>query len=50
MQLCVHTAFGTPDQASAPPFLTDKLEAVWWALSLSSPQAAIAGQWVSRIN
>lgn len=50
VQLGVHTALCSPDQTSTPPFLTPRLEAVRCALSLSSLQAVIVGQWVSRID
>ena len=31
LQLCIHAAFGSANQAATPPFLTPKLDAVRWA-------------------
>jgi len=50
MQLGVQTALCSPNQTSTPPFLAPRHEVVRYALSLTSLQTAIAGQWVSRID
>jgi hypothetical protein len=39
-----------PIRRQRPPFFNRRLDALRSALSLSSLQAAIAGQWVSRVN
>lgn len=50
MQPCGHATLGLPDWSSTPPFSSPRLEAVRFTFSLSSLQAAIVRQWVSRIS